>query len=158
MSVLKFRNNETGEWQEIVTIKGDPGAPGQDGAPGRDGIDGKDGADGKDYVLTDADKQEIAGMIDVPGGGGGGGSDWTVTTDAWNGNLYGAKEVLVHCRDSESSNSVITTSYVVLDTCLGDSAYVNFLLPYFDSEEWWYYSGSGIQTSGNFYVDWIAYK
>lgn len=38
-----------------------------DGAPGKDGIDGKDG---KDYVLTDADKQEIAGMIEVPGGGG----------------------------------------------------------------------------------------
>lgn len=35
-----------------------------DGQPGRDGTDGKDG---KDYVLTAADKQEIAGMVDVPG-------------------------------------------------------------------------------------------
>jgi hypothetical protein len=30
---------------------------------------GKDGKDGKDYVLTDADKQEIAGMVEVTGGG-----------------------------------------------------------------------------------------
>ena len=99
MSVLKFRNQETGEWQEIQTIKGDPGkdgrtpvkgvdyfdgAPGKDGAdgytpqkgvdyfdgePGKDGKDGVDGKDGADYVLTAADKQEIASMIE--GGGGG---------------------------------------------------------------------------------------
>lgn len=31
MSVLKFRNNETGEWQEIITIQGPPGPQ---GAPG----------------------------------------------------------------------------------------------------------------------------
>ena len=62
MSVLRFRNNETGEWNEITTIKGEPGAPGPAG---------KDGQDGKDYILTDADKQEIAGMIEGGGGGGG---------------------------------------------------------------------------------------
>ena len=54
--------------------KGDPGEQGpagpagNDGAPGKDGQDGapgKDGVDGKDYVLTDADKAEIAGMVDV---------------------------------------------------------------------------------------------
>ena len=28
-----------------------------------DGADGKDGENGKDYVLTDADKQEIAEMV-----------------------------------------------------------------------------------------------
>lgn len=32
-----------------------------------DGKDGKDGVDGKDYVLTEADKQEIADMVDVSG-------------------------------------------------------------------------------------------
>lgn len=37
-------------------------------------FDGKDGADGKDYILTDADKREIAGMVEVGGGG-------TVTDD-----------------------------------------------------------------------------
>lgn len=36
------------------------GAPGQDG---KDGAPGKDGQDGKDYVLTEADKQEIANLV-----------------------------------------------------------------------------------------------
>jgi hypothetical protein len=40
---------------------------GVDGKDGINGTDGKDGADGKDYVLTDADKQEIADL--VSGGG-----------------------------------------------------------------------------------------
>lgn len=34
-----------------------------DGADGKDGSDGKDGKDGNDYVLTEADKEEIAGMV-----------------------------------------------------------------------------------------------
>lgn len=34
-----------------------------DGADGKDGKDGVDGKDGNDYVLTDADKAEIAGMF-----------------------------------------------------------------------------------------------
>ena len=37
-----------------------------DGKDGTDGKDGKDGKDGNDYILTDADKQEIAEMIKVP--------------------------------------------------------------------------------------------
>lgn len=50
------------------------GAPGEDGKDGYtpvkgvdyfDGKDGQPGEDGKDYVLTDADKAEIAGMVDV---------------------------------------------------------------------------------------------
>ena len=57
---------------------GADGKDGKDGAPGytpvkgvdyfdgKDGVDGAPGADGKDYVLTDADKQEIADMVDVP--------------------------------------------------------------------------------------------
>lgn len=57
-------------------FKGEPGEPGkdgkdgQDGAPGKDGADGQPGADGKDYVLTDADKTEIARqaaeLVEVP--------------------------------------------------------------------------------------------
>lgn len=35
--------------------------------PGEPGAPGKDGKDGQDYVLTEADKQEIAGMVEVPG-------------------------------------------------------------------------------------------
>ena len=54
---------------------GKDGVDGKDGAPGKDGadgytpvkgvdyFDGVPGADGKDYVLTDADKQEIANMV-----------------------------------------------------------------------------------------------
>ena len=37
--------------------------------PGPAGKDGKDGKDGEDYVLTDADKKEIAGMVEVSGDG-----------------------------------------------------------------------------------------
>lgn len=60
------------------------GKDGKDGVDGKDGytpikgvdyFDGQDGApgkDGKDYVLTYADKQEIASMVEVTGGGGSG--------------------------------------------------------------------------------------
>lgn len=44
--------------EKIETIELTPGPAGKDGAPGKDG---------KDYILTEADKQEIAGMVDVSG-------------------------------------------------------------------------------------------
>jgi hypothetical protein len=47
MAILKIKDAE-GNVQEILAIKGN---------------DGKDGTDGKDYVLTDADKQEIAELV-----------------------------------------------------------------------------------------------
>lgn len=50
--------------EEIELTPGPAGKDGKDGQPGKDGADGKDG---QDYVLTDADKEEIAGMVDVPG-------------------------------------------------------------------------------------------
>jgi hypothetical protein len=83
----------------IDYFDGAPGADGKDGytpvkgvdyfdgEPGKDGKDGVDGKDGADYVLTAADKQEIAGMIEVPGGGGsgdGGGAE-TIYIN-WKGN------------------------------------------------------------------------
>ena len=43
-----------------------------DGKDGTDGKDGKDGKDGNDYILTESDKEEIAGMIPVPEMPGGG--------------------------------------------------------------------------------------
>ena len=56
---------------------GEPGQPGQDGytpIKGEDYFDGADGKDGKDYVLTEADKQEIAEqaaqMVEIPQGTG----------------------------------------------------------------------------------------
>lgn len=86
---------------EFKGEKGDPGAPGQPGEkgdkgdtgpegpqgekgePGEKGTDGQPGADGKDYVLTEADKQEIAEqaaqLVDVPSGGGG--SDYTLVAN-----------------------------------------------------------------------------
>ena len=50
MAILKIRDAE-GNVQEILAIKG------------KDGTNGKDGKDGVNYVLTDADKQEIAEMV-----------------------------------------------------------------------------------------------
>jgi hypothetical protein len=46
IGILRIKD-ENGEWQEIQAIKGTPGI------------------DGKDYVLTQADKQEIAGLVDL---------------------------------------------------------------------------------------------
>ena len=51
MEILKYRKDVNSPWQDVVALTG---------APGKDGEPGKDGADGKDYVLTEADKQEIA--------------------------------------------------------------------------------------------------
>lgn len=63
--------------KKLVVKNGKTGASGKDGytpVKGVDYFDGKDGvpgADGKNYVLTEADKKEIAGMIEVPEGEGG---------------------------------------------------------------------------------------
>lgn len=64
------------EAKESGLFDGAPGKDGQDGAPGKDGQDGAPGKDGDDYVLTEADKREIAGMVEVPSGGGGSESTW----------------------------------------------------------------------------------
>lgn len=40
--------------------------PGPVGQPGKDGADGAPGKDGEDYVLTEDDKAEIAGLVEVP--------------------------------------------------------------------------------------------
>ena len=52
-------------------LQGERGPEGPIGPKGEDGhtpVKGVDYFDGKDYVLTDADKQEIAGMVEVSGG------------------------------------------------------------------------------------------
>ena len=36
---------------------------GEKGEDGKDGINGTDGKDGSDYILTNADKEEIAGIV-----------------------------------------------------------------------------------------------
>jgi hypothetical protein len=58
-NVVTFSDGKT------LTVKN--GSKGSTGATGATGAAGKDG---KDYVLTDADKQEIAGLVEVTGGGG----------------------------------------------------------------------------------------
>lgn len=54
---------------------------------GKDGTDGTNGTDGKDYVLTDADKAEIAEMaaelVDVPESGGGSVDLTGYATEQW---------------------------------------------------------------------------
>lgn len=60
--------------------KGDTGATGPQGPQGATGATGPAGANGKDYVLTEADKQEIAGMVEVTGGGGAAIDDTTPST------------------------------------------------------------------------------
>lgn len=71
-------DNSTDDFQEAVnTALAQAKASGEfDGADGQPGKDGKDGQNGSDYVLTDADKQEIAELVaplvDVPSGGSSG--------------------------------------------------------------------------------------
>lgn len=52
--------------------KGETGEQGPKGETGATGPQGPKGEQGEDYVLTDADKEEIAGMVEVPEGSGGG--------------------------------------------------------------------------------------
>jgi hypothetical protein len=71
VSILKIRDSD-GNVQEVLVIKGDKGekgdigdtgAKGDKGDKGDTGATGAKGADGTDYVLTEADKQEIATMV-----------------------------------------------------------------------------------------------
>ena len=60
--------------QGIQGEKGEKGEPGEKGDKGDKGDPGEPGADGADYILTDADKEEIAEMaadlVEAPGSGG----------------------------------------------------------------------------------------
>lgn len=49
--------------------QGEPGATGPQGPRGETGLTGPQGPKGDAYVLTDADKKEIAGMVEVTGDG-----------------------------------------------------------------------------------------
>lgn len=79
--------------------------PGPAGKDGKDGQDGAPGADGKDYVLTEADKQEIAGMVEVSGEGGSGAPEVHIGAEAPTGN-----EVL--WIDTDEEDNVATKDYV----------------------------------------------
>lgn len=90
---------------KIEEIELTPGPAGKDGKDGQDGAPGKDGVDGKDYVLTEADKQEIAGMVEVSGEGGSGAPEVHIGADAPTGN-----EVL--WIDTDEEDVVATKDYV----------------------------------------------
>lgn len=62
----KGERGETGATGAV----GPQGPAGPKGDKGDTGATGPAGTAGKDYVLTEADKQEIAGMVEVPGGVG----------------------------------------------------------------------------------------
>lgn len=53
--------------EQKASLKGDKGDQGEQGPQGIQGEPGEKGEPGDDYVLTDSDKQEIAGMVDVSG-------------------------------------------------------------------------------------------
>lgn len=67
---------ETYVQEEIQKIEllpgpqGEKGEKGEKGDTGAQGPQGEPGADGSDYVLTEADKQEIAAMVEVSGDSG----------------------------------------------------------------------------------------
>ena len=85
MSVLRFKDPATNEWKEITTIMGPAGPQGpkgevgpqgpigpqgiqgEQGPQGPKGDQGPEGPAGADYVLTQDDKTEIAGMVDLTG-------------------------------------------------------------------------------------------
>lgn len=52
------------EW--LASLQGEDGATGPQGPQGVQGIQGPKGDPGDDYILTEQDKQEIAGMVDTP--------------------------------------------------------------------------------------------
>ena len=69
MAILRIQDEKTGKWIEIETIQGEPGKDGYtpqkgvDYFDGENGKDGQNGKDGEDYILTEADKQEIASLV-----------------------------------------------------------------------------------------------
>ena len=88
MSVLRFKDPATNEWKEITTImgpagpqgpkgevgpqgpigpQGPQGIQGEQGPQGPKGDQGPEGPAGADYILTQDDKTEIAGMVDLTG-------------------------------------------------------------------------------------------
>ena len=127
MAILRIKD-ENGNIQEILAIKG---------------RDGKDGKDGDDYILTEADKQEIANLI--PGGGGGGTLDlsgvleFKKATDA---------DVNDFSNPDKLAKSVLMWTPETYDD-IGDSG--AFVFSYGDSS-FGMYSQIAVGTEGNVYI------
>lgn len=123
--------------------KGEPGEQGPQGEVGPQGPEGpagKDGANGSDYVLTEADKQEIAGMVEVTGGAGG-----SVDIPVYRIASYGSiqeedKATIIKISDHFAVGDVLNKDYMV--TIFGNPA-----LSIYD--EW------GGNTTGYLYINFI---
>ena len=77
-SMQNYKSDVQEAIKNIQLTPGPEGPAGKDGYTPIKGVDyfdgapGADGKDGEDYILTEADKQEIASMVEVTGGGGSG--------------------------------------------------------------------------------------
>lgn len=148
--------------------EGKPGEPGMTGATGPQGPAGPAGKDGKDYVLTEADKQEIAGMIEVPEGGGSNTIYWEGTLDAAEtqkalsdeevAKLLETKntDVSITLKNHDDGSEITFTAYVFYDRLSGEvefqgvdeatSGLLAYLYLYTDSNMFDYMLGNDSQV------------
>ena len=129
MSVLRFKDPATNEWKEITTImgpagpqgpKGEVGPQGPIGPQGPQGIQGEQGPQGPkgdqgpqgpagaDYVLTQDDKTEIAGMVDLTG----------LATEEYVNNAVAAVEAKGYQTEAQV-NTLITAALNAIGTAEG---------------------------------------
>ena len=150
---------------KIDKIELTPGPAGKDGYTPVKGIDY---FDGKDYVLTQADKQDIANMIDVPTGGGGDGSGGcSPWLGEYEGELYNAKEIVFVFYNY---NYTHTEYFKIVNTdgqpcCLGEASGLYFTVHYQDDYSQMahfyfngYYLVSDDYNSSMLFDEYIAYR
>ena len=86
---------------------------GEQGEPGKDGVDGQPGKDGDDYVLTEADKIEIAGMaaelVEIPDSGGN-----AIQSDNLNDRKKKSTFAMVSFMDDDCREEVFTKLWPVI--------------------------------------------
>ena len=129
MSVLRFKDPATNEWKEITTImgpagpqgpkgevgpqgpigpQGPQGIQGEQGPQGPKGDQGPEGPAGADYVLTQNDKTEIAGMVDLTG----------LATEEYVNNAVAAVEAKGYQTEAQV-NTLITAALNAIGTAEG---------------------------------------
>ena len=129
MSVLRFKDPATNKWKEITTImgpagpqgpQGEAGPQGPQGEAGPQGIQGEQGPQGPkgdqgpegpagaNYVLTQDDKTEIAGMVDLTG----------LATEEYVNNAVAAVEAKGYQTEAQV-NTLITAALNAIGTAEG---------------------------------------
>ena len=120
MSVLRFKDPATNEWKEITTIMGPAGPQGPkgevgpqgptgpQGPQGPKGDQGPEGPAGANYVLTQDDKTEIAGMVDLTG----------LATEEYVNNAVAAIEAKGYQTEAQV-NTLITAALNAIGTAQG---------------------------------------